>query len=259
MLKQVFVSTAVYALAHSLGMQGALDEVARQCKEPSRESLPVVRTITRLANLCEVGLHVDGGATYIGMMRSRAFHEAYKSGLPGWITLDDDIECTHATAWAMLEALDDPLPRIVLCPYMMRLPDAINRIALTVPTIRIERSFPIERDAFKIEREGTGGERVREQVKLIELPKGHGGGMGMVGMNRRAMEEIVQAAPPEIQWFDSDGVEKLALFFERLEDCLWWGEDTSFFKWRVPATVTVEALLVGTVSHGGIPLDLSKL
>lgn len=252
MLKQVFVSTAVYAMAHQLGMQGAIAEVARQTGAPDKDSLPVVRTITRLANLCEVGLHVDGGATYIGMMRSRAFHEAYKSGLPGWITLDDDIECTHATAWAMLEALDDPLPRIVLCPYMMRLPDEINRLALTVPTIRIERGFQIERD-------GTRGERMREQVKLIELPKGHGGGMGMVGFNRRAMEEIVKAAPPEITWFDSDGVEKLALFFERLEDGLWWGEDTSFFKWRVPATVSVEALLVGTVSHAGIPLDLSKL
>src|SRR5258708_33457460 len=128
MLKQVFVSTAVYALAHSLGMQGALDEVARQCKEPNRESLPVVRTITRLANLCEAGLHADGGATYIGMMRSRAFHEAYKSGLPGWITLYDAIEFTHATARAMPEALDEPLPQIVLIPFMMCLPDPINRI-----------------------------------------------------------------------------------------------------------------------------------
>lgn len=235
-MKQVFVSTSVYALAHDLGMQEAIDEFRRQLDYPDENALPVVRTIARLRQLVPEGvqLHVDGGATYIGMARSRAFHEAFKTGL-SWLTLDDDIEVTTQTAGALLEVLEDVVPRIVFVPYLMR--DA-SALTCTLPSVRVERDW--------------------KGAKLVAMPKGHGGGFGCVGMNRRAMELVVEAAPPELKWYDN-GEPKLALFYERLEDGLWYGEDTSFFRFRVPESVTVEALLCGYVKHAGVPLKLDTL
>jgi len=238
MKRRFFVSCSVYALAHQFGMKGAIADVRRQLDAPSPMSLPFVRTIARLRMLdVEMQLHVDGGATYIGMARSRAFHEAHKSGLP-WISLDDDIEVTTDCAAAMVDVLDDEVvPRVVLVPYLTR-DEEDARLTITLPIVRTER--------------------VRNGAKLLLMPKGTGGGFGMVGMNRLAIEAVQQFAPPDLTWFDM-GEKKLAIFYERLEDGLWYGEDTSFFKYRVPPEVTVEALLTGAVTHGGIPLKLDGL
>ena len=240
MLKKVFVTTSVYALAHQVGMREAIDEVGRQLKAPSEAKvLPVVRTITRISHFAEVGLHIDAGATYLGMARSRAFDEAFRSDFPAWITLDDDIEATMPVVGAMLETLDDLQPRIIMVPYTLRAPGEEHRLAVNVPAVRVER--------------------MHGAIKLLALERGHGGGLGMVGFNRPAMKEIANYCPPELAWVDSDGVQKRALFYERVEDMLWFGEDVSFFRWRVPPTVSVELLLAGVVSHAGIPLDLATI
>ncbi|SRR6266545_8008065 len=251
MLKKAFVTTSVYALAHQIGMREAIAEVARQLDQPGKDSLPVVRTIHRLRHMVEVKLHVDGGATYIGMARSRAFHEAWESQYPCWLSLDDDIEVTQDTCSAMLDALDDVLPRILITPYVERSGDEDPRMVITMPVVRQERVLT-------------------NRGRAIKLAPGQGGGFGFVGMNRRAMEEIVahvstKADPRDhldrskLRWLDSDGREKLALFYEALEDGLWYGEDTSFFKFRVPPSVTVEALCCGTSLHSGFALPLSTL
>ncbi len=237
-MKRCFVSTSVYALAHQLGMQGAIDEVKRQLDAPDKDSLPVVRTIARLRKLdIEVDLVVDGGATYIGMARSRMFHEAMKREVP-WISLDDDVEVTTDCAAAMFAALEDIAPRIVLVPYYTR--DQANpQLTITLPIVR--------------------DDHVRNGAKLLTLPKGQGGGFGMVGMNVLALRAVAAAAEEAcMQWFDY-GERKLAVFFEMLDEGFWHGEDTSFFKYRVPSEVTVEALLVGTVVHAGVGLRLDSL
>lgn len=245
MLKRLFVSTSVYALAHQLGMAEAVQEVGRQIEWAQSTApvgkvtlLPAVKTIARIARFAEATLHVDAGATYIGQARSRAFHEAFESGLPGWITVDDDIEASTATVGAMLEALDDLKPRIVLTPYALRAPGTEGRLAVDLPNVRVERT--------------RGG-------KLLLCERGHGGGMGFVGMNRAAMQLVADACPADLGWVDEDGRQKRALFYERVEDMMWWGEDTSFFRWRVPAEVTVELLLAGIVSHAGVAVDLATL
>ncbi len=238
--RRFFVSTSVYALAHQLGMAGAIQEVTRQLDAPGKDSLPVVRTITRFRHLeIEVQLHVDGGATYIGMARSRAFHEAFNSGLP-WISLDDDIDVTTDCVAAMADALDDLLPRIVVVPYYTR-DHEHPQLTFTVPLVRHET--------------------LRNNVRLLALPKGAGAGFGFVGINRPAMQAIAEdadAIAQHLTWFDH-GEKKRAIFYERLEDGLWYGEDTSFFRYRVPPHVSVEALLVGTVVHAGVPLNLTTL
>ncbi len=239
MKRRVFVSSSVYALAHQIGMQAAVDDVMRQLDAPGKDSLPFVRTLVKLRNLdVELALHVDGGATYIGMARSRAFHEAMKSGLP-WISLDDDIEVTTDAAAAVVDAItsDESVARVVLVPYYTR--DAASpALTVTLPIVRHER-------------ECNG-------ARFVTLPAGQGGGFGMVGINRLAMQRIHDHADPELTWFDY-GERKLALFYEKVEDGFWYGEDNSFFKFRVPSSVTVEALLTGTVVHGGVPLKLSTL
>lgn len=236
----VFVTTAVYALGRQLGMAGALQEFTRQLEKPGKDSLPVVRTIYRIRHLTDIGLHVDCGATIIGHMRSRAFHAAYESAWNGWISLDDDIDVTTETCTAMLDAIHlDAGPRIIVVPYMMRTPETIHpKMSLTFPKVRIEREW--------------------NGARFLRLPPGEGAGFGMVGMNRAAMEAIVAAAPADLRWIDGDGDKKLALFRDELVNGFWYGEDTSFFR-RVPATVTVEALLTGHVVHGGITTQLSKL
>jgi len=239
-MRRVFVSTSVYALAHQVGMVAAIEEFKRQLDLPTKDALPVVRTITRIRNLdAEIGLHVDAGATFIGMARSRAFHEAYKSGLP-WISVDDDIDVTMDLAAAMLDVIcePDPVPRLVFVPYLTR--DDRPRLTMNIPLVRVEREW--------------------KGAKLLTFPKGQGGGFGMVGMSRLAMEHVVKYAEgtPELTWYD-DGERKLALFYERLEDGLWQGEDTSFYRYRIPPTVTVEALLTGTCVHAGVPLNLATL
>jgi hypothetical protein len=159
----------------------------------------------------------------------------------------------------MLEALDDLVPRVVIVPYMMRvpagqaqiadgLPSTTTRLAVTLPAIFEERAIRFNVD------------KVSRLARLVKMPKGHGGGFGLVGMNRLAMQAIVDAADKtKLRWIDGDGAEKLALFYESLEDGLWYGEDTSFFRHRIPEGVSVEALLCGSIVHAGVSLDLDKL
>jgi hypothetical protein len=252
-VRKAYVTTSVYALAHQIGMQQAVDEVGRQIHaaaspillpgEPASPPLPCVKTIRRLAAFCEASISVDAGATYIGQARSRAFHQAFTSGLPAWVMIDDDIEVNAACAAAMIEALDDLAPRIILTPYLNRAPDADQRVELACNLASVR--------SYRTLKEGG--------IKLLHHERGQGGGLGFAGMNRAAMEAIAAACPPELAWVD-DGVQKRALFYERVEDGLWWGEDTSFFRWRVPAEVSVELLLTGGIRHGvGPALELSSL
>jgi hypothetical protein len=250
--RKAFVTTSVYALAHQMGMQQAVDEVGRQIHaedsrivlpEPKTPPLPCVKTIRRLAAFCEATICVDGGATYIGQARSRAFHLAYTSQLPFWVMIDDDIEVNAACAAAMLEALDDLAPRIILTPYLTRSPTAADAIELAV-------NIPVVREVRSLK---DGG------IRLLAMPHGQGGGLGFAGMNRAAMEAVAAACPRELAWVD-ENVEKRALFYERVEDGLWWGEDTSFFRYRVPPEVRVELLITGGIRHGvGPALELSSL
>lgn len=242
MIQQAYVSTAIYALGKTLGLVEALKEWQRQITNPSTESLPVVRTVARFQRLCDVGVHADIGAAMVGQMRSRCFHRAYESDFPAWISIDDDIEASTETCKALLEAIDDIQPRIVLVPYLLRV------TATGEPTLSV--TMPLVRQSRKV-----GG------AHLVTLPTGQGGGFGLVGMNRHAMHRmaLAHAGDSSLVWNDKDdGGEKLALFHEIIERGMWFGEDTSFFR-RVPRDVSVEVLLTGHVNHAGNLLQLEKL
>jgi len=242
MMKSAYVTSAIYALGKQLGIVDALKEWQRQVTEPSSESLPVVRTIARLRKLCDIGLTADVGAAIVGQMRSRCFHRAHQSDFPAWLSIDDDIEASTETCAAMLEAIDDVQPRIVLVPYLLRTTATSEpKLSVTLPLVRQTRH--------------PGG------AKLVTLPAGTGGGFGFVGMNRHAMDRMVltHAGDGAMLWNDEDdGGEKLALFHDLLEHGIWWGEDTSFFR-RVPKDISVEVLLCGHVKHAGLTLQLERL
>jgi hypothetical protein len=242
MIKQAYVTTALYALGKMLGPAKAITEFERQIRTVTDDALPAARTISRLADLIEIGITYDVGAAIVGQMRSRCFHRAYESGLPAWISVDDDIGAEPPLCAAMLEALDDDAPRIVLAPYVLRTTaTSLPKLGVTLPLIRHSRQC--------------------RGAKLVTLPTGTGGGFGFVGMNRQAMDRVVlaHAGDDSLRWNDEDdGGEKLALFHDLLEQGMWWGEDTSFFR-RVPKDVTVEALLTGKISHAGLILDLETL
>ena len=241
-MKSAFVTTAIYALGKQLGVVDALKEWQRQVTTPTKDSLPVVRTIARLRTLCDIGLTADVGAAIVGQMRSRCFHRAIESEFPAWISIDDDIEASTSTCSAMLDAIDDVQPRIVLVPYLLRTTaTAEPKISVSLPMVRQSRQI--------------GG------ANLVTLPTGQGGGFGFVGMNRHAMHRMVLAhsGDQSLLWNDEDdGGEKLALFHDLLEGGMWWGEDTSFFR-RVPKDISVEVLLTGHVNHAGLTLQLERL
>jgi hypothetical protein len=240
-MKRAFVSTSFYVLGRQLGMAGADVEARRHMNNPgNKDALPVARTVYRLCMLTDCQVYLDCGATIIGKSRSRAFHEAFESDADAWISCDDDVEVETDTAASLIEVLDEPTPRIVIVPCMMRVPEHVNpSLNVHLPMVRVER--------------------YAAGARLVALPRGEGGGFGMVGMNRAAMRAIVEQPGMEKNFFtDHDGRRKLAVFHDILENGIWYGEDVSFFR-RVPANVTVEALLVGTSTHAGIRCHLESL
>jgi hypothetical protein len=235
---KVFASTMLYALGKRLGMQGALAEFGNMMSSPTRESLPVARTIYRLRTLCDINLWVDCGATVIGKARSRAFHEARKADCEAWVSIDDDVDVTMSTLAAMLEVLSDELvARVVVVPYLLR------GDASTVQMMSVE--LPLIRQEYSV-----------AGAPLLRLPHPARSGFGLVGMNRLALERI--AGHCDESFTDGDGSSKLAVFHDMLRDGKWYGEDLSFFR-RVPDDVEVGALLVGVSSHDGLVLSLDKL
>lgn len=233
----LFVTSAFYALGHQIGMAEAMRKIRIQLEAPNRDSFPAVRTIARLRQIDEVTLRLDTGGTYLGKVRSRAFHAALESGADYWVTVDDDVEATMPTLRWMLDAvrLSDG---VCMVPYLLRSGNADETtVSVTLHRFQIDAA-----------RELANGGKV--------LPALYGG-FGLVAMSRHAMVEIAAANAHE-KWIDDDGVQKLALFHELLRDAKWWGEDLSFFM-RCPTNVKIEVLVTGESCHAGRPLRLENL
>ncbi len=233
----VFVSLPAYALGKTLGLDAAMKELHRQVEHPDAASLPAARVIARLRTLADIGLRIDTGGTQLCAVRSRHADEAWKSGAPIWFSVDDDNEATTDTLRYMLEAVSDlDVPRIVIAPYIIRGGETLTHVMVNVDLPRIvttERRLPMS------------GARLRPVSK---------GGFGLVAMNRAALGAVRDACE-HLAYIDTDGVERLALFFAEIRDKRWLHDDFSFFA-RVLKHVTVEALLTGVTSHAGESLDL---
>lgn len=235
----LFVSSQFYALGKQLGIARAMRTINLQIECPDSESLPAVRTIWRLNQIEPVQLRIDTGATCIAKTRSRAFHDALAAKeCDVWVAVDDDIEATLETCQALIEAVRSS-NGICIAPYILRRGLTDNPLRLSVDKQSYQpndsRTLP------------SGGQVVR----------GIGGGFGLVAMSKHAMVEIAAANLTEL--WDDNGVKKLAIFREQLDNQQhWWSEDLSFFH-RVPSNVQIEVLLTGHTSHNGEHLELSDI
>ena len=231
---KLFVSTMIYALGKQLGFAPAVAEFHTQLAAPNRESLPVVRAIARLRNSHEFALSVDAASVRIAVSRSRAFHAARASGADVWLSIDDDVEAETRTLRALIEAVDDPEPRICFAPYWQR---GAERIAAQLA------AFPLAR-ALK-----SGAETLAAVA----------GGFGLVAVNRAALDAIAEYCAADLRYVDADHVDRIAAFQESLVDGRWLGEDVSFFRRAAAAGVRIEALATGTVAHDGRVLKLEEI
>ena len=230
---KLFVSTMIYALGKQLGLEQAVAEFHAQLAAPNRESLPAVRAIARLRNSHDFALSVDANSVRIAVSRSRAFYAARESGADVWLSIDDDIEAETSALRALLEAVDDPEPRICFAPYWQRGADRIAVQLSPVPLARPLKSGAVTLRAFA-------------------------GGFGLVAVNRAALEAIAFDCE-ELAYVDVDGVERLAVFQEVLSERRWLGEDVSFFQRAAAAGVRIEALASGVVAHDGRVLKLEEI
>lgn len=233
----IFFSTHLYALGWELGIDEAGEEFKAQVNSPTQDSLPCVRTLTRLRKLDECGLWFDTGSTRIAHSRSRAFHDALESGCDVWLTCDDDIEADTRMLQAMLDAVRDQ-PNVCIGPCWSRRSRVHHepRVPLTLPLVTNVRTLT------------TG-------AKLITASHA---GLGITAIGRPALEAIA-AANEEPRFIDDDGVSRRALFLERITpEGLWMGEDVSFFT-RIPPSVSIEAVLTGHTVHQGDVLSLEQL
>lgn len=235
----LFVSSQFYALGKQLGIARAMRTINQQVENPSRDSLPAVRTIARLNAIEPVQLRADTAATCIAKTRSRAFHDALMaSDADVWIAIDDDVEASTETLRHMLEAVRTS-DGICIVPMLLRPASSDHPMRLNVDLQRYQLDVPRVLP--------SGGRVVR----------GLYGGFGLVAMSKHAMIEIGAANSSEI-WDDDDGVAKLALFREDLHQRKWYGEDISFFM-RVPTNVRIEILITGHTCHSNEPLDLADV
>jgi len=235
----LFVSSQFYALGRQLGIARAMRTINLQIECPDSESLPAVRTIWRLRQIEPIQLRIDTGATCIAKTRSRAFHDALAATeCDVWVAVDDDIECTLETCQALIEAVRSS-NGICIAPYLLRQGSSDEPLRLSVDKHSCQLNNP--------RRLPNGGQVVR----------GIGGGFGLVAMTKLAMIKIAADNDGEL-WNDDDGIQKLAIFREQLENRLWWSEDLSFFR-RVPSDVQIEVLITGRTMHGEEYLDLSNI
>jgi hypothetical protein len=234
----VIVTLPAYTIGKALGVEEGMRELQRQVLNPDAASLPAVRTIARLRKLTDVQLRIDTGGTQLCAVRSRHAHEAWESGADVWFSVDDDNEATTPTLADMLEAVRGDTPRIVLAPYIIRGGETRTHIRVSVdlsPIVTTERLL-------------SSGSRLRPITK---------GGFGLIAINRAALAAVREACS-HLDYIDTDGVERLALFFAEIRNKVWLHDDFSFFA-RVPSHVSIEALLTGHTMHAGEVLDLSEV
>ena len=238
----IFITTFAYALGWNMGMERAAAEFRRQLEHPDNDSLPVVRTITRLRKLDTVCLWLDCGATRLAESRSRGFHQAVQSDADVWFTCDDDCEATLETLDWMIEAVRDR-PTVCLAPYWARLSELQEeRINLKIP--------PLPEGLTRTFRELKGGGKT--------MPA-EAGGLGLVAASKQAVQRIAEHNA-ELSYVDTEGTKRCALFIEyiRQPDQFWMGEDLAFFS-RIPPDVNIEAVVTGNTMHNGRVLELEML
>ncbi len=237
----VCVTLPAYTVGKALGVEAGMVELNRQLERPENAKLPGIRTIHRLRTLADLHVRVDTGGTQLCQVRSRHAHDAWEVGADVWFSVDDDNEASTPTLASMLEAVRGDAPRIVMAPYIIRGAPTQGGRLLTA-SVELPSIITSER------RLGNGA--------LLRPCKR--GGFGLIAINRPALAAIRDACT-ELAYLDHDDVERLGLFYPPpIRNKEWLSDDFGFFS-RVPANVSIEALLTGHTMHDGETLDLAEV
>lgn len=229
----VFFSTMLYALGKDLGIEGAIAEFLRQLEEPDTDSLNVVRTLGRLRTLAAVGIYQDNTATCIAKARSRAFHAAHQSEADVWISCDDDVECTLEVLNLLLDATVAVTPRIAFVPTTLRGNEQMASVKFALA--------------------GALSSRSRSWSPIVEC------GAGLFCANRAALDTLARGFD-HLKFRDHDGVQKVGLFVETIDNGEWVGEDIAFCRRAALAGVDLVGITAGHSRHGNAaPLDLRTI
>lgn len=230
----VYATISSYVLGKLVGAKPAeafITEAVAKGTLPDDAPVPATPSLHVLAEMYDVALRVDGGATCIARARSRHLAAALESKRDVWVTMDDDVAATPSTLHWLVEAVEGPEPRICFAPYLLR-----NAAGVAC----------VEWTSVYMDRKLSGGGLARRARR---------GGFGLVAMNRAAMQAAALGAP---QYIDDDGTRRPAPFLELITDQgSWLGEDLAFFH-RLAPGVLVEALVTGETWHAGAPLDLTE-
>lgn len=223
-----------YVVGRLLGAQQAEQLITQAIvKGASPEDAPVPACLSMhvLAELFDVALRVDGGATCIAKSRSRHLAAALESERDVWVSIDDDVTASPQTLAWLVEAVACAEPRVCVAPYLLR---GVAGVA------------SVEWSPVYVDRRLSRGGLARRAKRA---------GFGLVAMNRAAMQAAALGAPTFV---DDDGRRHSAAFLELLTDSgQWLGEDLAFFH-RLAPGVIVEGLVTGETWHCGARLDLAE-
>ncbi len=235
--RSIFVSALTYELGRQLGIERAAREFQKQCEAPTRDSLPVARMVARLRSVANVSLF-HAASTTLPKARSRAAHEALRSGADFWLMCDDDVECDSATLQRLLALAGEPdeLGAAVLPCFMRGAGGETN-------TLNVQFA------AASLLTVGPGGPSRRAERA----------GTGCMVISRGALQRVTERFRTDLAWQDDDGLEKVALFQLVLDGRKWLGEDFSFCYRLHEAGIALRALLSGSSSHAGQVLQLDSL
>jgi hypothetical protein len=234
----LFVTSHFYSWGKAYGTEKAMRLLQVELQTPNIGSPEAIKTIARLRTIDDCNVCLDTGSTSIARARSRVAHNALEADCEVWVAIDDDCEATSLTLRWALEACRTSRG-ICLIPYLARRGDEPERATALVT---------IEPNAMNQRRELTNGGAV--------VPC-KWGGFGLTFIHRDALHAIADANSHHT-WVDEDGIEKLALFQEIIQNRFWYGEDISFFI-RTPACVQIEALVTGDSIHNGYGLRLEHI
>ena len=226
----VFFSTFLYALVKQHGPEWRT-VLAQELELGPRSSIPAVRTLAAASSVDTVASAISGPSR-LAPARSMMAGQFLGTEADVWISCDDDATTGPEGMRLLIRACRDT-QAIVSAPCLQR--DTARKA------------------------DDPGISNVRFPPRPPELVHGdgyvlariHATGFGIVAVHRVAVEAMV-AAHPELEVEDESTARRFpALFFERIANRRWQGEDMSFCHRARECGLELHALLGVDVEHAG--------
>ena len=224
----LFVSIFAYAWGKGGGI------LARELDQGEDSAVPAFRTLHRLRKIRETALCLET-STLIARARCRAAGAFLHTGLPLWLTIDEDVEADDAALRALLAC--SSVDHLAFAAMRLRGDDGRLNVEAAADKLQSAADIlhgPRDESMFSVSRAGAAlGVFGRDAIVRMTMPS-----MGV--------ETFVEDVPP------LNYVECPALFLERIKDGQWQGEDVSFCDRARASNVSMLALAHRGVTHAGL-------